>query len=38
MNSRCLIVVAALASAAELAPVTAQAKTLKECAAQWDQM
>jgi len=38
MNSRCLIVVAALASAAALAPVTAQAKTLKECAAQWDQM
>ena len=38
MNSRCLIVVAALASAAALAPVAAQAKTLKECAAQWDQM
>ena len=38
MNSRCLIAVAALASAAALAPVTAQAKTLKECAAQWDQM
>src|SRR3974390_221785 len=38
MNSRCLIVVAARASAAALAPVAAQAKTLKECAAQWDQM
>src|SRR3974377_685654 len=38
MNSRCLIVGAALASAAALAPVAAQAKTLKECAAQWDQM
>ena len=38
MNSRCLIVVAALASAAALAPMAAQAKTLKECAAQWDQM
>ena len=38
MNSRCLFVVAALASAAALAPVAAQAKTLKECAAQWDQM
>jgi hypothetical protein len=38
MNSLCLIVVAALASATALAPVAAQAKTLKECAAQWDQM
>jgi hypothetical protein len=38
MNSRCLIIVAALASAAALVPVAAQAKTLKECAAQWDQM
>ena len=42
MNSRCLIIVAALASAAALAPVaapvTAQAKTMKECAAEWDKM
>jgi hypothetical protein len=42
MNSRCLIMVAALASAAALAPVaapvTAQAKTMKECAAEWDKM
>ena len=41
MNSRCLIVVAALAGAAALVPaasVTVQAKTMKECAAQWDQM
>src|SRR6516225_3234716 len=38
MNSRCLIVVAALASAAALAPVAAQAKTMKECAAEWDKM
>jgi hypothetical protein len=38
MNSRCLIIVAALASAAALAPLPAQAKTLKECNAQWDQM
>ena len=42
MNSRCLIVVAAFASAAALtlvaAPVTAQAKTMKECAAEWDKM
>jgi hypothetical protein len=42
MNSRCLIIVAALASAAALAPiaapVVAQAKTMKECAAEWDKM
>jgi hypothetical protein len=42
MNSRCLIIVAAFASAAALAlvaaPVTAQAKTMKECAAEWDKM
>jgi hypothetical protein len=33
-----LIVVAVLASAAALAPVAAQAKTMKECAAEWDKM
>ncbi len=42
MNSRCLIIVAAFASAAALAPVaapvTAQAKTMKECVAEWDKM
>jgi hypothetical protein len=38
MNSRCLIVVAALAGAAALVPTAASAKTMKECAAQWDQM
>jgi hypothetical protein len=42
MNSRCLIVVAVLTSAAALAPVAApvsvQAKTMKECAAEWDKM
>jgi len=38
MNSRCLILVAVLASAAALAPAAASAKTVKECAAQWDQM
>jgi hypothetical protein len=42
MNKACLIVVAALASAAALAPVaapvTVQAKTMKECAAEWDKM
>jgi len=42
MNSRCLIIVAALASAAALAPiavpVAAHAKTMKECAAEWDKM
>jgi hypothetical protein len=42
MNSRRLIIVAALASAAALAPVVApvavQAKTMKECAAEWDKM
>ena len=38
MNSRCLIIVAALAGAAVLAPVVAQAKTMKECAAEWDKM
>jgi hypothetical protein len=37
MNSRCLIVVAVLASAAALAPAV-QAKTMKECAAEWDKM
>jgi hypothetical protein len=37
MNSRCLIIVAALASAAAFAPA-AQAKTMKECAAEWDKM
>ena len=38
MNSRCLIALGALASVAALVPVAGQAKTLKECAAQWDQM
>jgi len=42
MNSRCLIIVAVLAGAAALAPVAApvaaQAKTVKECAAEWDKM
>ena len=38
MNSRCLIVLVALAAAATLAPVAAQAKTMKECAAEWDKM
>jgi len=42
MNSRCLIIAAALASAAALAPAVApvavQAKTMKECAAEWDKM
>ena len=38
MNTRCLVIVAALASAAALAPVAAQAKTMKECAAEWDKM
>jgi hypothetical protein len=38
MNSRRLVIVAALASAAALAPVAAQAKTMKECAAEWDKM
>src|SRR5262249_8658982 len=38
MNSRCLVIVATLASAAALAPVAAQAKTMKECAAEWDKM
>ena len=38
MNSRCLILVAVLASAAALVPASASAKTMKECAAQWDQM
>ena|SRR5215469_4540367 len=37
MNSRCLILVAVLAGAAALAPA-AQAKTMKECAAEWDKM
>ena len=38
MNSRCLIVLTVLASAAALVPAAASAKTMKECAAQWDQM
>jgi protein-disulfide isomerase len=42
MNSRCLIIAATLAGAAALAivaaPVTVQAKTMKECAAEWDKM
>jgi len=38
MNRYCLIVVAVLASAAALAPVAVQAKTMKECAAEWDKM
>ncbi len=38
MNSRCLMLVAAVAGAALLAPIAAQAKTMKECAAEWDQM
>jgi hypothetical protein len=38
MNNRCLIALAALAAAATLAPVAAQAKTMKECAAEWDKM
>src|ERR1700747_2864270 len=42
MNSRCLIIAAALAGAAALAivaaPVTVQAQTMKECAAEWDKM
>ncbi len=38
MKTRCLILVAALAGAAALAPVAAQAKTMKECAAEWDKM
>ena len=38
MNSRCLILVAVLASTAALVPAAASAKTMKECAAQWDQM
>ncbi len=38
MNSRCLILVAVLASLTALAPVAASAKTMKECAAEWDKM
>jgi hypothetical protein len=42
MNKACLFVVAAFAGAAMLAPVlapvAAQAKTMKECAAEWDKM
>jgi hypothetical protein len=38
MNSRCLVIIATLAGAAALAPVAAQAKTMKECAAEWDKM
>jgi hypothetical protein len=38
MNRCCLIVVAVLASAAALAPAVVQAKTMKECAAEWDKM
>jgi hypothetical protein len=37
MNSRCLILLTVLASAAAFAPAV-QAKTMKECAAEWDQM
>ena len=37
MNSRCLILLTVLASAAAFAPA-AQAKTMKECAAEWDKM
>ena len=37
MNKHYLIVVAALAGASLLAPVAAQAKTMKECAAEWQQ-
>jgi hypothetical protein len=37
MNRYCLIVVAVLTSAAALAPAV-QAKTMKECAAEWDKM
>ena len=37
MNSRCVILVAVLAGAAALVPA-AQAKTMKECAAEWDKM
>jgi hypothetical protein len=38
MNSRCLIIAAALAGVAAFAPAVAQAKTMKECAAEWDKM
>ena len=39
MNRACLLVVAALAGAAVLIPTAAaQAKTMKECAAEWDKM
>ena len=38
MNSRCFIALAALMVAAALAPMAAQAKTMKECAAEWDKM
>ena len=38
MNSRCFIALAALMAAAALAPMAAQAKTMKECAAEWDKM
>src|ERR1700758_4403625 len=42
MNKACLFVVATFAGAAMLAPVpapaVAQAKTMKECAAEWDKM
>src|ERR1700758_314702 len=42
MNKACLFVVATFAGAAMLAPVpapvAAQAKTMKECAAEWDKM
>jgi hypothetical protein len=39
MKRACLLVVAALAGAAVLIPTAAaQAKTMKECAAEWDKM
>jgi len=38
MNSRCLIIIVALASAAALAPVTAHARTKQECRAEWANM
>src|SRR5262245_10947464 len=38
MNSRCLIIIVALASAAALAPVTAHARTKQECRTEWANM
>jgi hypothetical protein len=37
MNSRYLILMAALASTVAFVPVAANAKTMKECAAEWQQ-